>query len=111
MARIIRVVEKKEINPNPTKNNIIQNKTTKEDKVVNKPSDKQLSLDKKLKEIEHICQKKELELEKFAEIIAKDSFYTKLSELERNQVLKKRSDTQTELTLYYAEWESLLNNK
>lgn len=88
----------------------LQNKVVKEEKTVNKSSDKQSNSDKKLKEIEHVCQQKELELEKFAEIIAKDSFYTKLSELERNQVLKKRSDAQSELALYYAQWESLLNN-
>ena len=89
----------------------MQNKIVKEEKVVSKSVVKSPRTDKRLQEIEHLCQQKELELEKFAEIIAKEGFYTKLSETERNQILKNRSDAQNALTMYYAEWESLLNGK
>lgn len=69
------------------------------------------SLDKALRELESLCQQKELELKLLLEEIGGEDFYIKTSEEEKKRKLKKKEELEKLISSYYEKWEELLREK
>lgn len=79
-------------------------------KAVEKKEDTRL-LDKALKELESLCQQKELELKLLLEEIGGANFYNKVSEREQKKKLQKKKELESIITSYYEKWQKLLEEK
>jgi ATPase subunit of ABC transporter with duplicated ATPase domains len=68
-------------------------------------------LDKALKELELLCQQRELELKLLLEEIGHETFYTKATEAEKKKKFQKKEELEKLISSYYEKWEELINQK
>jgi ATPase subunit of ABC transporter with duplicated ATPase domains len=69
------------------------------------------NLDKELKEVEILCQERELELKLLLEEMGDSAFYTTIKEEERNKKIQKKEELEKFLASHYERWEELLKKK
>lgn len=68
-------------------------------------------IDKSLKELESLCQQKELELKLLLEEIGEVDFYKKTAIIEQKKKLQKKEELESIITAYYEKWQQLLDEK